>query len=205
MHFLQQELDDLSQEGESYENNYDDSCSAFARRTTLLHTLLYLIDVKDKLNAQPDHDKVLKTEHVKNVKEEDSSAYIAQVISQKFKEVVEEKKEGEELDETDVFWLVLTTFKGLFLCTIAFNWADALCRLGYSALIMYLFQAVIDNNTQLAYIYIAILVLLWYLSQLFKQSGCILTYTLASNIKAGLAMLLYAKISKTTAYVIKSS
>lgn len=88
---------------------------------------------------------------------------------------------------------------------MAFNWADAACRLAFSALIIYLFQAVIDHNTQIAYIYIAILTVLWYLSQLFKQSGCILTYTLASNIKAGLAMLLYSKISKTTSYVMKSS
>lgn len=32
-----------------------------------------------------------------------------------------------------------------------------------------------------------------------------MTYTMATNIKAGLAMLLYAKISKVTSYVIKSS
>lgn len=100
---------------------------------------------------------------------------------------------------------MLTTYKSSFLCATAFFCADSLCRLTFSVLILYLFEAVNNGNTQTAYIYIAIMMTLWYLCQLFKQSGCIVTYTMASNIKAGLAMLLYAKISKVTSYVIKSS
>lgn len=88
---------------------------------------------------------------------------------------------------------------------MAYFWADALCRVAFSALIIYLFQAVNDLNTRLAYIYIAILITLFYVSQLMRQSACVVTYTLATHIKAGMAMLLYAKISKATSYVMKSS
>jgi hypothetical protein len=78
-------------------------------------------------------------------------------------------------------------------------------RLIFSGFILNLFQAVIDNNLQTAYIYAAILSITWYLSQVCGHSATLNTYILASKIKAALAMLLYAKISKLTSFVIKSS
>ena len=72
-------------------------------------------------------------------------------------------------------------------------------------MILYLFEAVQNSNFNLAYGLSVGLIVLWYLSQLMKQSGCVVTYIMASQIKGAMAMLLYAKISKTTSYVIKSS
>lgn len=79
---------------------------------------------------------------------------------------------------------------------------DALCRLSFSVLFVYLFEAVADNKNKIAYIYTGALILLWYASQLLKMSANI--YTLASKIKAGLLMLLYTKISKLNSSSIKS-
>lgn len=57
----------------------------------------------------------------------------------------------------------------------------------------------------MGFIYTAIISLLWYTLQLVKQTGFVRSYVLASRIKSALAMLLYAKISMLTCYVIKSA
>lgn len=119
--------------------------------------------------------------------------------------MLQEKPEGEKLNADDVFWLVLKTFKWEFIAGAAFFNVDALFRISFSVVILYLFEAVNTSNLTLAYILSAILITLWYASQLMKQSACIVTYILGSQIKGALAMLLYAKISKLTSYVMKNS
>lgn len=47
--------------------------------------------MKGQINELPEGDKVLKTTNVKAIKQEDSSSYIAEVISNKYKELVDEK------------------------------------------------------------------------------------------------------------------
>jgi ABC-type multidrug transport system fused ATPase/permease subunit len=77
--------------------------------------------------------------------------------------------------------------------------------MGISVIILYLFNAVADGETQIAYIYVAIIITIIYFNQLVKQTSFLQSYVLASRIKSSLAMLLYAKISSLTSYVIKSS
>ena len=101
--------------------------------------------------------------------------------------------------------MVIATFKWEFWAAFAFFNIDAVFRVSFSVVILYLFEAVVGGNLTLAYGLSALLILLWYMTQLMKQSGCVVTYILASQIKGAMAMLLYAKISKITSYVIKSS
>jgi len=82
---------------------------------------------------------------------------------------------------------------------------DAVFRLVFSILIIYLFEAVTEGDLRTAYIFCAILVVVWYIPQICKQHGTTDAYVLSSRIKAALAMLLYAKITKLTLYVMKSS
>lgn len=62
-----------------------------------------------------------------------------------------------------------------------------------------------NGNYNNAYIYSALLIVCWFLYQLTNHSGFVVTYQLASKLKSALAMLLYAKISKLTSYVMKNS
>ena len=119
--------------------------------------------------------------------------------------IKEKKINNEPLDSGDFFTLLIMTFKTDFLTSISFYLLDALTRIGFSILILYLFNAVADGNYTIAYIYCAVEIVLWYLSQLFRQVGFTDAFVLASKIKAALAMLLYAKISKMTNYGIKNS
>lgn len=82
---------------------------------------------------------------------------------------------------------------------------DSALRLTFSLLIVFLFDAVIQQRLQGAYVLATVLLVIWYLSQLFKQTGNISIQLLFYKMKAGLAMLLYAKLSTMTAYSIKAS
>jgi len=97
------------------------------------------------------------------------------------------------------------TFKADLLISIIFACLEPFVRLGFSVLILYLFDAVAEGNYTIAYIYCAIEIVLWYFRNLFIHMAFIEGSMLASRIKAALAMLLYAKISKMTNYVIKTS
>ena len=54
----------------------------------------------------------------------------------------------------------------------------------------------------MAYIWVAILTVIWFLSQLFKELGLNASYLLASRIKSGVSMLAYAKLSKVSPFVL---
>ena len=82
---------------------------------------------------------------------------------------------------------------------------DGLFRLAFSVIILHLFDAVAADNKTIAYIYVAILTVIYYISQLFKELGLNIGYLLASRIKSSFSMLLYAKLSKLTSYVLNSS
>ena len=127
------------------------------------------------------------------------------MIAENFLKIKGEKTNNEPIDSDDIFKLLIMTFKTDFLISILFYFFDALTRLGFSILVLYLFNAVSDGNYTIAYIYCAIEIILWYFSNLFKQVAFTDASILASKIKAALAMLLYAKISKMTNYVIKTS
>jgi hypothetical protein len=62
-----------------------------------------------------------------------------------------------------------------------------------------------DGDIKMAYIYAAIILVLWYFDQLQRQAGFIEGGILASRVKSALSMLLYSKVSSLTSYVIKNS
>lgn len=82
---------------------------------------------------------------------------------------------------------------------------DSLCRITFSVVIVYLLEAVVEHKISAAYILSSALLLVWYLSQLFKQGATLNTQIVLCKMKAGLAMLLYAKLSTLTSYSIKTS
>jgi len=82
---------------------------------------------------------------------------------------------------------------------------DAVFRLAFSVFLLKLFQSAENNFKTMAYIYVAILSVFWYFSQLFKELATNTSNLLSIKIKSALAMLLYAKLSKLTSYVVNNS
>ena len=130
---------------------------------------------------------------------------MGKLIAENFLKIKGEKANSEPIDSDDIFNLLIMTFKIDFIKSIFFFLLDAFARLGFSILVLYLFNTVSDGNYTLAYIYCAIEIILWYFSNLLVHEAFIEAYILASRIKAALAMLLYAKISEMTNYGIKNS
>jgi ABC-type multidrug transport system fused ATPase/permease subunit len=120
-------------------------------------------------------------------------------------EIAGKLKEGEQFGESHVFDLVTSMFKWELATVVGLFCIDALFRITISVLILYLFTAVADGAVTIAYIYAGVIVLISYICQLAKQSGFVRSHMLATRIKGSLSMLLYAKTSSLTSYVIKSS
>ena len=60
------------------------------------------------------------------------------------------------------------TFKREILIAVLLFHIDGIFRLAFSLLLLNLFEAVKEDNDSLAYIYVAILTVIWYLAHLFK-------------------------------------
>ena len=82
---------------------------------------------------------------------------------------------------------------------------DAIFRISISVIILYLFTAVANGEVRIAYAYAGIIMGISYFCQLMKQWGYVRGLQLGTRIKTSLIMLLYAKTSSLTSYVIKSS
>jgi len=68
-----------------------------------------------------------------------------------------------------MFKLVMRTFKRELISAIVMYCVSAILRLGFSVLILYLLNAVADGDLKMAYIYCAILIILWYFIQSTKH------------------------------------
>ena len=101
--------------------------------------------------------------------------------------------------------VVLSTFKVHILKITSFYILDSLIRVGFSILLYNLFLSVSAKHLKTSFVYVGILVVLWYLSVLFKQTGSMTSYMFGSQLKAGLSMLLFSKLSQLTAFSLQSS
>jgi ATP-binding cassette, subfamily C (CFTR/MRP), member 4 len=118
---------------------------------------------------------------------------------------VDAKAPGETLTYSDMFSLIYSTYKNELITAVALFHLDTLFRLAFSVILLHLFEEVTAENRKLAYIYVGILTIIWYISHTFKQLGLVTSCILASQIKSGMAMLLYGKISKMTSFVLNAS
>ena len=83
--------------------------------------------------------------------------------------------------------------------------ATSLFRIAASVMILLTFETLAGDNFTKAYIYSGLLILCFYFYILLINSGLVASYQLGNNIKTALSILLYAKVSKMTSYVIKSN
>ena len=87
---------------------------------------------------------------------------------------IEEKEEKEgspDLKGQDVMNIVLTTFKMEIITITLFYLLDIIFRISFSVFAFDLFLAVKTKNTSSSYILVAVLIIFWYLSQLFRHQG----------------------------------
>ena len=101
--------------------------------------------------------------------------------------------------------MVWKTFKSEIIRLIIIFHISTTFRVAFSVLILELFHAVEANDQTMGYVWIAILTVLWYLYQITNEVGLTFSHLMGTRLKSALAMLLYAKVSKMTSFVLNSS
>lgn len=72
-------------------------------------------------------------------------------------------------------------------------------------MIIFLLESIIDNEITKAYIFSAIFLVCWYIYQTILHNGYVMNSQTGFQLKAAFSMLLYAKASRMTSYVMKTS
>ena len=144
-------------------------------------------------------------EDLKQIRPGDTSVTLAKRISEKYQEVIDEHEEGQPFNDSNIFSVIGRTFKTEIITIIVLFHISIIFRVAFSLLFLDLLHAVEANDRTMAYIWIAILSVIFYIYQLFHEQGLNRSYILGTLIKSALAMLLYAKVSKMTSFVMNSS
>ena len=208
MNFVQDEFDSLRVDAEAYRENYETGTSLLPRKVILLHTLRYLIHVKDTMKRHEEQNLgSITTNQLKQIKFEDSTAYLCQEMSKNYQQILMEKESRGEtkLCSKDIFKLLWATLKcELITLCILFS-LEGVSRLCFSYLVFFLFEAVHLERYSEAYIYCSILTVLWYASQILEHLGLNGAFFVGPKIKAVLSMFMFSKISTLTSFALRSS
>lgn len=124
-------------------------------------------------------------------------------MSEYLEETLMSKEDGEKLTQNDLMMISIKALKYPFISTIVFFNLSALMVIGATVCVLKLLTSIQNVDYGLSYIYCILLVLLWYLYQLFDQRGNFDLSIFYSQLRVGLIMLLYGKISKMTLYEIQ--
>ena len=174
-----------------------------------LHALDYIRHIKRHLAENEAREKDgIETEQLKNITFHDSSVYLGKQMGEKFRDLKQEKEndgEDSQLQASDIFSLVIQTFKWDFITCILLFWGNSLLKVAFSVMVLFLFEAVEAEDYRTAYIYGAALSLTWFVLQVLQGNAVVKAYMLGSRVKGGLIMLLFAKVSSLTGFVIRSS
>lgn len=85
MSFIDEDYRSLEQTTEQFQNHFESAYNPVARSLTLLHTLHYLVFVKDKIkeNEGSDHES-LRDEQLKPLREKDTAVYLGRLIAENY-------------------------------------------------------------------------------------------------------------------------
>jgi ATP-binding cassette subfamily C (CFTR/MRP) protein 4 len=79
------------------------------------------------------------------------------------------------------------------------------CKLAFSILLQFLFVAVGNDEKSLAYIYAFFSTFVWFIGQVSRHNAFYQSPILGNRIRSGMILILFAKISKLSQYIVKSS
>ena len=66
-------------------------------------------------------------------------------------------------------------------------------------------MAISEENYRMGYIFGVCLSFIWFMNQVLSGNAIVKAYMLGSRLKGGLIMLLYAKVSSLSAFVIQNA
>jgi len=171
----------------------------------LLHTLSYLFEVKQHIreNAEIEGHAPLKESQLINIQYEDSSIYIAQslhnLIASKFKE------DDAKIMGKSVLKLMIYHLRGIIAYSIVLYFLELTFKLWFSGNLINLFLAISEGNTRQAYIYADLACAIWFFGQVFRHNPYYSIPIISCRVRAGVVLLLFAKVSNMTSFSAKTS
>ncbi len=78
-------------------------------------------------------------------------------------------------------------------------------KFGFSIILNFLFRAVAKGEIDLAYAYAGVASAIWLIGQIFRHNAYYTNPIISCRIRAGLVLLMYAKVSGLTSFNSKSS
>jgi ATP-binding cassette, subfamily C (CFTR/MRP), member 4 len=95
--------------------------------------------------------------------------------------------------------------KGILAYSITLYFLELIFKLGFSILLSYLFRAVADGDTRLAYAYAGASSAIWFVGQVFRHNAYYSIPIISCRIRAGLILLMYSIVSRLTTFTAKSA
>lgn len=117
----------------------------------------------------------------------------------------EDSHPNEKIGYKTIFIILIRQLSGIITYSITLYFLEMVFKLGFSILLNFLFKAVMKGNTSEAYIYAGISSAIWFLGQIFRHNAYYSIPIISCRIRAGLILLMYAKISRLTSFAIKSA
>jgi ATP-binding cassette subfamily C (CFTR/MRP) protein 4 len=140
---------------------------------------------------------------LRNIQPEDGSTRIAQELLELLDQWVKENP-GEKMSNKTVFFILLRQLKGILAYSITLYFFELVFKLGFSILLGFLFKAVASGQTGNAYALAGASSGVWFLGQIFRHNAYYSIPIISCRIRAGLILLMYAKVSRLTAFTAKS-
>lgn len=78
-------------------------------------------------------------------------------------------------------------------------------KFAFSIMLNFLFRAVANGDINLAYSYAGISSAIWFVGQVFRHNAYYSNPIISCRIRAGLIVLMYAKVSRLSSFNSKSS
>ena len=122
-----------------YHHHFENTCSQAASRGALFHTLLYLLFIKQQMGNR-EHSPI-DPSHLRQIRNEDSSFYLSKIMVEVFASISADKH-SQPITDSDIFQLVLQTFRTPIRRIIGLFMLDAVLRLTFSLLLYSLFSFV---------------------------------------------------------------
>ena len=95
--------------------------------------------------------------------------------------------------------------RGIIAYSILLYFLELAFKLWFSGNLMNLFLAISEGNTRQAYIYAALACVIWFFGQVFRHNAYYSIPIISCRVRAGIVLLLFAKVSRLTSFSAKTS
>lgn len=100
---------------------------------------------------------------------------------------------------------MVSHLRGIIIYSIVLYFLELAFKLWFSGNLMSLFLAISEGDKREAYIHAAVACVIWFCGQVFRHNAYYSIPIISCRVRAGVVMLLFAKVSRLTSYAARAS